>query len=115
MFVATVIVSVLLALALTGSAAAKATSQPAVVPGISAVGVPENRIPLLAIPLFAGAVGLVAGLCIEPIGVAAAACLVLYFVLAIGAHVRAKDPNIAPPAALGVVAAAALVLRALSA
>jgi hypothetical protein len=115
MFVATAIVSGILALVLTSSAVAKVTRQPAVVKGMTAVGVPEARVPLLAIPLFAGAVGLVVGLWIEPIGIAAAACLVLYFALAVGAHLRVKDPNFAPPAALGLFAVAALTLRILSA
>jgi hypothetical protein len=114
-FVATIIVSAVLALALTASAAGKATRQAAIVDGITGVGVPERRVPLLAIPLLAGAVGLVVGLWVEPIGIAAAACLVLYFVLAVGAHLRARDPNFAPPAALGLISVAALVLRALSA
>lgn len=111
MFVATLIVSALLALVLTASAAGKVTRQPAVVGGITGVGVPESRVPLLALPLFAGALGLVVGLWVEPIGIAAAACLVLYFVLAIGAHLRVKDAGFAAPAVLALASAAALVLR----
>jgi len=115
MFVATAIVSALLALVLTASATGKATRQASIIDGVHGVGVPKDRIPLLAIPLFAGAVGLVVGLWIEPIGIAAAACLVLYFLLAVGAHFRAEDPNFAPPAALGLFSAAALVLQILNA
>ncbi|MEE6280781.1 DoxX family protein [Georgenia sp. MJ170] len=40
---------------------------------------------------FAAAAGLIAGIWIPGIGLAASACLVLYFVLAISAHVRARD------------------------
>lgn len=115
MFVATVIVSTLFTLVLFGSAAGKATRHPEVISRMVAVGVPENRVSLLAIPQFAGAVGLVVGLWIAPIGIVAAACLVLYFVLAIVAHLRAGDRGFGPAAGLVLFAAAALALRIISA
>ncbi len=111
MFVATVIVSAVLALALLGSGFGKVTGQAAVVESITGVGVPARRIPLLAIPEAAGAIGLVVGLFWWPIGVAAAIGVIVYFVLAVGAHLRARDKNFAPAAFLLVLAVVALVLR----
>lgn len=46
----------------------------------------------LASPIkFAAAAGLVAGIWVPGLGALTAACLVLYFVLAIAMHVRARD------------------------
>jgi len=57
--------------------------------------------------------GLVAGLLWPPIGIAAAACLVVYFALAIAAHIRADDVKSLPtPIAMELMAAAALLLIA---
>lgn len=49
------------------------------------------------------------------IGSAAAIGVFLYFIGAVVAHVRAKDYEIAPAVVLALLAAAALVLRVLSA
>lgn len=49
------------------------------------------------------------------IGSAAAIGVVLYFIGAVVTHLRVKDYEIAPPVALALLAAAALVLRVLSA
>ncbi|KOU69598.1 hypothetical protein ADK61_37405 [Streptomyces sp. XY66] len=62
----------------------------------------------------AGAVGLVAGLWVTPLGVAAAVGVTLYFVGAVVSHLRVKDYELAPAAVLALVAAAALVLRILA-
>ena len=55
------------------------------------VGVPEDKLKRLAWILLAGASGLIAGLLWPPIGVAAGIGLVVYFLLAIAAHVRANN------------------------
>lgn len=115
MFIATVIVSVLLAAVVTASGLGKATKAAPIMEGMTTVGVPESRVPLLAVPLLAGAVGVVVGLWIEPIGIAAGIGLVLYFLLAVGAHLRVKDSNVAAPLGLAVFSAVALTLRVLSA
>jgi uncharacterized membrane protein YphA (DoxX/SURF4 family) len=111
MFIAAAVVAGLLAVALVASGAAKLMKNPRLVEGMSAVGVPEHRLWLLASAEFAGAVGLVAGLFWWPIGVAAAIGVILYFVGAVGAHLRVKDPEFAPALALLVAGAAALGLR----
>jgi hypothetical protein len=111
MFIATVIVTALLVAGLLGSAAGKVTKQAAVMTNMTAVGVPERRVPLLAIPETAGALGLVGGLFWWPIGIAAAIGVIIYFVLAVSAHVRVKDKNFAPAVFLLVLGVAALILR----
>jgi uncharacterized membrane protein len=91
------------------------TRQPAVVESLGKAEVPDHWYPGLAALKMAGAVGLIVGLWVPAIGIAAAAGLVLYFIGAAVFHVRAGDRNIAPPAILAVVSLAALVLRAASA
>lgn len=112
MVVATAVVSVLLATLLVVTAVLKLGHRPAVVDMYRRVGVPEERLNLLAVLLLAGAAGLVVGLWWEPMGVAAAAALVVYFLLAIGAHLRARDnANVPMPALYLALSAAALTLH----
>ena len=111
MFVATVIVSSLLAVAALGSGLAKLSKQPALIESLTGLGVPASWIPLLAIAELAGAVGLVVGFWVAPLGIAAAIGLVLYFAGAVATHIRAKDPKFQPPAALMLLSIVALVLR----
>ena len=61
------------------------------VQGYLKVGVPEDRLNQLAILLLAAACGLLLGLGWAPIGVAAAAALVVHFAVAIVFHLRADD------------------------
>ncbi|MEH1124057.1 DoxX family protein [Micromonospora sp. CPCC 206061] len=107
MTVATTIISVLLAALLVLAAARKLSHRPSVVATYRRVGVPEERLNLLAVLLLAGAAGLVVGLWWAPAGVAAAAALVGYFGLAIGAHVRAHDVGNTPMPALYLALSAA--------
>jgi DoxX-like family len=75
------------------------------------VGVPESWLIMLGILKAAGALGLLLGLIGVPlIGTAAAIGLVLFFVGAIIAHLRARDYSIGPAAAFLALAVAALVL-----
>ncbi|MFI9508558.1 DoxX family protein [Nocardia sp. NPDC052566] len=112
MFVATVVVSVLLAAALTLSGILKITRNPRVVPGYAAIGVPDNWLTPLGAVLIAGAVGLVAGLWLAPVGIAAAIGLILYFLGGIGFHARAKDwKGLVAPVLILLVAVVALDLR----
>jgi hypothetical protein len=112
MFVATTIVSVLLAATLAYAAVRKLSHRPEVVQSYARVGVPEEKLDYLAVVLLAGAAGLIVGLFLAPIGIAAAIGVVCYFVLALAAHIRADDiANLPTPAVIEVVAVAALVLR----
>ena len=112
MFVATVVVSALLAAVLAFAAVRKLSHQPEVVRSYLRVGVPEEKLDYLAVILLAGAAGLVAGLFWAPIGVAAAIGVVCYFLLAIAAHIRAGDTEHLPtPVVIELTAAAGLILR----
>ncbi len=117
MFVAAVIVSALLALATAFSGYNKVTRNPQLVEQLTTkLGVPRRLIPVLGALLLAGAVGIVAGIWWAPIGIAATACFVLYFLGAVITHVRAKDwAGVVPTGLLMVFSAAALTLRLLSA
>jgi hypothetical protein len=79
------------------------------------VGVPLKFFPVLASCEFAGALGLVAGIWLPRLGVAAAIGLVLYFVGAVVSHLRVGDfKGIGAPAFMLAVAAGALALRILT-
>jgi hypothetical protein len=112
MVAVSIVTSALLAAVLALSAIRKLGHQPEVVQTYVRVGVPPDKLDYLAYILLAGAAGLVAGIFWAPIGVAAAACVVAYFVLAIAAHIRAKDQEHLPtPAVIEAIAVAALALR----
>lgn len=114
MTIVATVLSVLLAVVLIGSGFAKLTRADQVVENLTRAGVPLAMYPFLAIVEFAGAIGLIWGIWWTPIGVAAAIGVVLYFVGAVAAHLRAKDNGIAPAAVLGVIAAAIAILRTLA-
>jgi hypothetical protein len=111
MSVAIVVISAILALALTYAAVRKRSHAPEVVRSYARVGVPEAALDALALVLVAAAAGLLAGLVWAPIGIVAAIGLVVYFAVAVGAHVRASDlRNVATPLAiLGLADALALL------
>jgi hypothetical protein len=76
------------------------------------LGIPESWIPRLGALKAAGAAGLLLGLLgVRFVGVAAGIGLVLFFIGAIAAHVRARAyHNIAFPAGFLVLAIASLIL-----
>ena len=63
-----------------------------IMPGMAAAGVPVSwlRFPIGTLKVL-GAVGLLVGLWVPPIGIAAAAGLVIFFICALYTHVLAKD------------------------
>ncbi|MFI5657614.1 DoxX family protein [Streptomyces sp. NPDC051684] len=75
------------------------------------LGVPYAWIPWLGTALGAGALGLVAGFVVPALGIAAASGLVLYFVGALGAHLRVGDRDYGGWSFCCALAVAALVLR----
>ncbi len=78
---------------------------------MSEVGVPESWMPKLAALKLAGALGLLAGLWLQPIGIAAGVGLVLYFIGAVITHIRAGVlANIAFPATYLGLSIASLAL-----
>jgi Flp pilus assembly protein TadB len=115
LFIAYTVIAVLLTLALVPSAYAKLTKNKRIVDGLTGIGVPLGIFPFLASCEIAGAAGLLVGLWYAPLGIAAAIGLVLYFLGAVGAHVRKRDFTGLPNAlVILVLAAAALSLRAVS-
>jgi hypothetical protein len=112
MYMALVIVSILLAATITLSAALKLMHRPKVVESYRRAGVPEAWLNGLAAVLIAAAAGLIVGLWWPIAGIAAAAGLVVYFMLAVGFHIRANDAaHMVTPAILTAVAAATLALQ----
>jgi hypothetical protein len=112
MSTATVVVSILLASALAYAALRKLGHRTEVVATYTRVGVPEERLDALAAILLAGAAGLIAGLFWQPLGIAAATCLVVYFAVAVAFHIRSTDlGNAATPVALALASAAVVALQ----
>jgi DoxX-like family len=114
MSVISTVAIVLLAVILAAAAIRKLTHREDVVAAYAKVGVPEERLNHLAFILLLGAAGLLLGLAWAPVGIAAAAGVVVYFVLAIAAHLRHDDAASLPtPVAIEVLAVAALALQVL--
>lgn len=111
MFIAYSITGVLLAIVLSISAMLLFTRQEQVTGDLIRMGVPEAWFPWLALLKLAGAVGLLAGLAVPLIGIAAAIGVILYFAGAVITHLRARDYALAPAVVLGLVGAVVLGLR----
>jgi hypothetical protein len=107
-----VILSGATVLANAGIAWADVARAPFVLANSAEVGVKPERLPALALLKAAGACGLLLGLAgLRPLGVAAGAGLVLFYVGAVAAHVRARVfHNIAFPGLFLALAAASLAL-----
>src|SRR4051794_31847427 len=100
---------------LTMSARMKVARDPVAVEVIGdVVGVPLRFFPVLALLEIAGAAGLLVGIELKALGVAAGACLVAYFIAAITSHLRKHDlvaGHLGPAVVMTVISVAALVLR----
>ena len=115
MFIAYTVIAVLLTLLLVPSAYAKLTKNKRIVDGLTGIGVPLGIFPFLASCEIAGAAGLLVGLWYAPLGIAAAIGLVLYFLGAVGTHLRKQDfKGLPTPLVIFILAAGALSLRAAS-
>lgn len=112
MFTAYGIITVVAVLANTGIAVADFLRAEFVLANSAEVGLPQSWLPWLAALKAAGAAGLLLGLMGVPvIGVAAATGLVLFFIGAVAAHIRARVyDNIAFPGGYLALAAACLAL-----
>ncbi|HEX5202839.1 DoxX family protein [Paractinoplanes rhizophilus] len=114
MFVAYVIVTTVTIVANAGAAAADLRHAKFVLANMDEVGVPRSWLTPLGLLKAAGAAGLLLGILgVRPLGVAAAAGLVLFFAGALVTHVRARVfYNIAFPGAFFALAIASLALAA---
>jgi hypothetical protein len=99
--------------AANGFAAAMDFLRPAwLIKNMTTVGVEPWALGPLAVLKIAGAVGLLIGIGVPALGVAAAVGLVLFFVGAISAHIRVRDYASIPfPGMFLLLAAASLALR----
>jgi hypothetical protein len=111
MSIAHVIVTVFAALWVGFSAYSVLTRAKWVVEPLADYGVPRSWWPWLGAAKAAGAAGLLVGLAVPALGIAAAACLILYFLGAIITIVRARSyAHIPIPLLYLVPVAAALTL-----
>jgi len=80
---------------------------------MSKLGVPESSPPILGVPKATGALGLLIGIRIPPIGIAAAVGLTLFFIGALITRLRARDLSLGNgvPVMFLAIVLAALVLR----
>jgi predicted outer membrane lipoprotein len=117
MFIALVISAILLAAMCVSSASMKLRrNERAVAITGGTVGVPLRLFPVLASLELAGAAGILTGLWLELVGIAAAAGLVAYFIGAVTGHLRAGDTkNLTMPLVPLTLSIAVLVLRLVTA
>ena len=115
MFIALVITTLLLAVMAATSAAKKLQKDEQVLTVIGGtVGVPQQYFPMLATLELAGAAGILLGLRLAPLGIAAAG-LAAYFLGALAGHLRVGDTKGATmPLPLLALAIAVLALRILT-
>ncbi len=97
----------------TGSASGKLTRNRRVLATMRAVGVSDRLVPWLAVLELLGALGIVVGVWVRPLGLAACVGLSAYFVGATLAHVRAKDEwkVLIPPVVLVLIGVASSYLE----
>lgn len=113
MFIAYAVAAAASALVLAVSAIGKLTHHPRIDHSLTHLGVPAQWYPWLAAAETAGALGLLAGLVIPMLGIAAATGLTLYFLGAVIAHLRSNDlQGLASPTLMLAITLAALTLRA---
>jgi hypothetical protein len=113
MAVAGVIASVLLALVAAASAVPKIAGARQMLDEATHLGIPRTGYVVIGTLELAAAAGLLAGLAVAPLGVAAAGGLVLMMAGAVASHLRADDRTAAlvPALGVGILSAATLVLR----
>ena len=83
--------SLLLALTCLGPAGAKLAGASAVRESAAHFGIPWNRYRLISVPELAAAIGVLAGLQVHALGVAAACGMAILLIAALIAHRRARD------------------------
>lgn len=113
MLAAYVAVTVVAAIAYTYAAVLNFTHNKSIVQTTERLRVPASWMVPLGFLLAAGSIGLVVGFGVPAVGTAAACGLILYFLCAAGAHVRARDTQLLSLvnwAAFFLLAVAALVV-----
>jgi len=113
MKIALVILGGFIGFAITASAFGKIKRIPGAVESLANAGVKPEQFNKLAVLELLGAAGLLIGIWVPAIGVAAAAGITLYFLGAQVAHVRMKDSfqNMIPATFLFLISVAVLILQ----
>jgi DoxX-like protein len=111
MFVAFVVVTVLTAAANIYAATVDFMRVEWALANMTKLGVPQSWLFSLGALKAAGALGLLIGIGVPLLGVAASVGLVLFFIGALITHFRARYWDIAPPVAFLLLAVGSLVLR----
>lgn len=117
MFIATAVLSVLLAFVFGAGAVGKLTKMRSELNKAITLEIPWSRYRLIAVPEAAGTLGLLAGLVVAPLGVAAAVGLVALMAGAVAFRLRVHDkiPLVVGDASVMVLAAVTATLRAITA
>ena len=113
MNIALVILATLLGLMTAFSAVGKFSKNPKAVDMLRQLGITDSQIRLLGIVEVLGALGLLIGIWVPILGLLAAIGFVLYFLGAMIAHVRAKDPmkDMAPALVLLILSIIVTILQ----
>ncbi len=114
MFVTYIVVTILAAAANIFSATLDFIRYKPILINMAKVGVSESWITTLGILKAAGALGLLIGIGVPAVGIAAAAGLVLFFIAAIIIHLRGHDHSFGLAIVFLLLAIAALGLRVVS-
>ena len=110
-----VVISLLLLLACVVPASAKLAGAPAIKESAAHFGIPWNRYRLISVPELAAAAGVLAGLWVRPLGVAAAFGMAVLLIAALVVHRRARDDlKTMAPAVAGVAITAVYLVVALA-
>jgi uncharacterized membrane protein YphA (DoxX/SURF4 family) len=117
LFIVTVVLAILLALAFGASGAQKVAGAKPARDSADHLHISHGRYKVIGALELLAAIGLLAGLAVWPLGVAAGAGLVLLMTGALVFHLRVGDKiaQFGPALALGVLALAEVIVRALSA
>lgn len=110
MYITYVVVTLLAAAANIYAVVLDLTRNPMILANMEKLSLPMSWIPILGALKGLAATGLVAGIFIPPLRVLTAGCMVLFFVGAILAHLRARDHALVSPGIFLGLAVAALVL-----
>ena len=115
MTIALIVLASLLGIAAGGSAVQKLRRDAAVVASMRAVGVGDGGIPMLAVLELLGVAGLIAGIWIPALGLAASIGLAAYFLGAVIAHIRVRSAakETAPALVIMLVAVGTAILQAM--
>jgi DoxX-like family len=110
MTIALDIFGALLVFAAIGSAVSKLKKVPDVMEAMAKVGVKPNQIPVLAYLEIAGGIGVILGIWNVGLGILSSVALALYFLGAIGAHLKVKSHISDSGAAIGIFAVSLLTI-----